>query len=87
MLETRYRVVPIGAADRASLAQGRLLLMAHALPQTAEALVDLDRWVRDGGGCFYWQIPSSTGRASGRWATNFARRHRSLIRDCLLTGA
>ncbi|GAA4754815.1 hypothetical protein GCM10023264_22510 [Sphingomonas daechungensis] len=49
VLETRYRVVPIGAADRASLAQGRLLLMAHALPQTAEALVDLDRWVRDGG--------------------------------------
>jgi hypothetical protein len=48
-LETRYRVVPIGVTDAASLKQGRLLLMAHPLAQTADALVDLDRWVRDGG--------------------------------------
>ena len=26
-----------------------MLLMAHPLAQPAEALVDLDRWVRDGG--------------------------------------
>ena len=48
-LETRYRVVPIGTTDAASLKQGRLLLLAHPMAQTAEALVDLDRWVRDGG--------------------------------------
>ena len=48
-LETRYRVVPIGTTDAASLKQGQLLLLAHPLAQTAEALVDLDRWVRDGG--------------------------------------
>lgn len=48
-LETRYRVVPIGTTDSASLKQGRLLLLAHPMAQTAEALVDLDRWVRDGG--------------------------------------
>ena len=48
-LETRYRVVPIGTTDAASLKQGQLLLLAHPLAQTADALVDLDRWVRDGG--------------------------------------
>ena len=48
-LETRYKVVPIGAADRASLKSGRLLLMAHPLAQPAEVLVELDRWVRRGG--------------------------------------
>jgi hypothetical protein len=48
-LETRYRVVPIGTTDSATLRQGRLLLLAHPLAQPAEALVDLDRWVRDGG--------------------------------------
>lgn len=48
-LETRYEVVPIGIADAASLDQARLLLMAHPLAQPAEALIDLDRWVRDGG--------------------------------------
>ena len=48
-LETRYRVVPIGLADRADLRRGRLLLMAHPLAQPAEALVELDRWVRSGG--------------------------------------
>lgn len=45
----RYRVKPIALADAASLKGARLLLMAHPRAQTAEALVDLDRWVRDGG--------------------------------------
>ena len=43
-------MVPIGTTDAASLKQGRLLLLAHPLAQPAEALVDLDRWVREGGG-------------------------------------
>lgn len=48
-LETRYRIIPIGTTDAASLGQGRLLLMAHPLAQPSEALVDLDNWVRGGG--------------------------------------
>lgn len=48
-LEKRYRVVPVPVADAASLKQGSILLMAHALAQPAEALVELDRWVRQGG--------------------------------------
>lgn len=48
-LEQRYKVVPIGVADRASLKGHRLLLMAHPRAQPADALVDLDSWVRDGG--------------------------------------
>lgn len=48
-LESRYRVEPIGVADAASLAGRDLLLMAHPLAQPAEALVDLDAWVRRGG--------------------------------------
>ena len=48
-IESRYKVVPIGTTDATSLKQGRLLLMAHPLAQPAEALVDLDRWVREGG--------------------------------------
>jgi hypothetical protein len=48
-LETRYRVVPIATTDAESLRQARLLLLAHPLAQPAEALVDLDRWVREGG--------------------------------------
>lgn len=48
-LETRYRVVPVGTADATSLKQEQLLLLAHPLAQTAEALVELDRWVRGGG--------------------------------------
>lgn len=48
-LESRYRVTPIGTTDAASLRQGRLLLMAHPLAQPADALVDLDHWVREGG--------------------------------------
>lgn len=48
-LETRYRVVPVGVADAAALEGGSLLLMAHPLAQPAEALADLDDWVRRGG--------------------------------------
>ena len=48
-LERRYRVEPINVTDAASLEGRRILLMAHPLAQPAEALVDLDRWVRDGG--------------------------------------
>ena len=48
-LEQRYTVQPIGVADGASLAGQRLLLMAHPRAQPAEALVALDRWLRDGG--------------------------------------
>jgi hypothetical protein len=48
-LERRYRVEPINVTDAGSLQGQRLLLMAHPLAQPAEALVDLDRWVRGGG--------------------------------------
>ena len=48
-LEQRYNVVPIGVTDAASLRGQQLLLMAHTRAQPAEALVDLDRWVRGGG--------------------------------------
>jgi hypothetical protein len=48
-LATRYKVTPIGITDARTLAQGKLLLMAHPLAQPAEALVDLDQWVRRGG--------------------------------------
>lgn len=48
-LEEHYRVHPISIADRQSLDGGRLLLMAQPQAQTAEALVDLDHWVRSGG--------------------------------------
>lgn len=48
-LEERYNVLPIGVADAASMKGQRLLLMAHPRAQPAEALVELDRWVRRGG--------------------------------------
>jgi hypothetical protein len=48
-LQSRYRVVPISVADRASLTGHRLLLMAQPRAQPAEVLVDLDMWVRGGG--------------------------------------
>ena len=48
-LEQRYRVVPIGVADEASLKGKNLLLMAHPRAQPAGALVDLDNWLREGG--------------------------------------
>jgi hypothetical protein len=48
-LEQRYNVLPIGVADSASLQGQKLLLMAHPRAQPAEALVELDQWVRRGG--------------------------------------
>ena len=48
-LGVRYRLLPISVADRAGLARGKLLLMAHPPAQTAENLVALDAWVRRGG--------------------------------------
>ena len=48
-LQTRYHVVPISVTSRGELAKGRTLLMAHPSAQTAENLVTLDRWVREGG--------------------------------------
>ena len=48
-IEQRYNVQPIGVADRASLSGHQLLLMAHPRAQPAEALVELDQWVRGGG--------------------------------------
>ena len=44
-----YRVVPISVTSSSQLAGGKLLLMAHAQAQTAENLVALDSWVRNGG--------------------------------------
>jgi len=48
-LEQRYTVQPVGVADAASLKGQELLLMAHPRAQPAEALVELDQWVRRGG--------------------------------------
>jgi hypothetical protein len=48
-LESRYRVVPIGTTEAEALDKADLLFLAHPQAQTAEALVDLDRWVRKGG--------------------------------------
>ena len=48
-IEQRYTVHAIGVADRVSLAGQHLLLMAHPRAQPAEALVELDQWVRGGG--------------------------------------
>ncbi len=48
-LEKHYRVLPISVTDPAELRRGRLLLMAHPPAQTADDLVALDKWVRDGG--------------------------------------
>ncbi len=49
VLQSRYRVIPISVADRRSLDQHRLLLMAQPRAQPAEVLVELDQWVRSGG--------------------------------------
>ena len=48
-LKTRYAVIPIATTEAKALSQARLLLMAHPLAQPAEALVELDAWVRGGG--------------------------------------
>jgi len=48
-LSGRFDVKAIAVADAASLKPYGLLFMAHPRAQPAEALVDLDRWVRGGG--------------------------------------
>ena len=48
-LRSHYWVLPISTTDATDLAKGRLLVMAHPLAQTAENLVELDKWVRSGG--------------------------------------
>lgn len=48
-LQSCYRVLPISVADAGELDRQRLLLMAQPRAQPAEALVDLDNWVRGGG--------------------------------------
>lgn len=48
-LERHFKVEPIAVADAATLGGGGLLLMAQPLAQPADALVELDRWVRNGG--------------------------------------
>lgn len=48
-LRASYAVKAIALADRRRLAGHRLLLMAQPRAQTAEALVELDEWVRGGG--------------------------------------
>lgn len=48
-LQSRYRVVPISVSSAGELSKGRLLMMAQPQAQTAENLVALDDWVRNGG--------------------------------------
>ena len=48
-LQSRFALRPIALADATSLDGAGLLLMAQPRAQTAEALVDLDAWVRGGG--------------------------------------
>lgn len=49
LLRGRYRVIPISVTDASTLDDNGLLLMAQPRAQPAQALVDLDQWVRDGG--------------------------------------
>ncbi|WP_343343693.1 hypothetical protein WJT74_08520 [Sphingomicrobium sp. XHP0239] len=48
-LEEEFDLLGIAATGTSELAEGDLLLMAHARAQTAENLVALDEWVRAGG--------------------------------------
>ena len=48
-LSERYTVLPISTTAPAELRRANLLLMAHPPAQTAENLVVLDQWVRNGG--------------------------------------
>lgn len=48
-LQSRYRVIPISVTAASELGSRRLLLMAQPQAQPAEALVELDEWVRSGG--------------------------------------
>jgi len=48
-LEARFTLAPISTTSPVELSRGTLLLMAHPPAQTAENLVALDKWVREGG--------------------------------------
>lgn len=48
-LSKSYEVMPISTTAPAELRKGALLLMAQPPAQTAENLIALDKWVRDGG--------------------------------------
>jgi len=48
-LQAHYRVLPVSTTSASDLSKAKLLLMAHPLAQTAENLVELDKWVRRGG--------------------------------------
>lgn len=48
-LSSRYKVEPVDVSDPATLAKGRLLMMAQPRAQAPENLVALDEWVRGGG--------------------------------------
>lgn len=48
-LQSRYRVMPISVTAGGELGKRKLLLMAQPQAQPAEALVELDAWVRRGG--------------------------------------
>ena len=48
-LSERYTVLPISTTGPDELRKGRLLMMAQPPAQTADNLVALDQWVRDGG--------------------------------------
>ncbi len=48
-LQSHYRVIPISVTAASELGERTLLLMAQPHAQPAEALVELDSWVRRGG--------------------------------------
>lgn len=56
-LQGRYKVLPISVTSSSELAKGQLLMMAQPPAQTAENLVALDRWVRNGGRLFLLADP------------------------------
>ena len=57
-LSERFTVLPISTTAPAELRKAPLLLMAHPPAQTAENLVALDQWVRDGGRVLLLADPS-----------------------------
>lgn len=71
-LQSRYRVIPISVADTAELDHRSLLLMAQPRAQPAEALVELDDWVRRGGRVLLLADPAL------EWSSD--RRFGSLLR-------
>ena len=48
-LSEHFTLLPISTTAPSELRKARLLLMAHPPAQTADNLVELDQWLRDGG--------------------------------------